>query len=850
MSQGEEDNYENESEEQFKIEDIEEIHQSINSLEKKNNSNNSQSYPVEYNNQNYNLNNIEISNKENINSNNNLSDRNYLVESDNIISNREHYNNTEEDYNNINDNNNINNINFIINDNNNINEINNDNNYNIINEKKNDINYNNINDIINYNDTNDDNKDNYISENNYDEIYDNNYNNANDNITDDNNINNNFDNNVNDNNSNNKNINVNKISINSINDNIDIYKNISEGCDDFNENINSNIEGPINLIEFHRNNFVLNEKALNILKSIKDNLIIVSIVGKARTGKSYLMNLLLNNNKSKYPGNGFEISSRLDSCTRGIWLWNTPRQKPNSSSKIIFIDSEGTNSVDLSTKTYDSKIFALIVLISSLFIYNTNGNIDEKSISDLALAAHLSNTVATNAIEDKDLLINELAPKFIWVLRDFVLEKIDPDTGDEISSNEYLELCLRNKSNNNKNSMENNLIRENIIKYFKDRECITLPRPVDKEEDLHRLNEIPFSGLKPNFREEFLNLKKKIYEDSKIKKIGKKKINGPILVELLISFINSLNSKIIPNIDTAIDNIVINDIEKSYDECLKLWKENYTKIKDKNCNLKDLYEIKYNIINEYNTVINENKDIKNNNQFFDIYINNKNKLENEIQNDINKINILNNNKKNILLNDILNKHKNINYNLNINYNSETEQKDLIFNSINENYSNFIKDIKTNLNNFDEEKALDIIINKDIEHNNNSIKEIVNVINRDYDNKISEIESQIKEEELNIKTYDISKFNNIIETLNQRYEILNKELDLNHKELFGLIGKYTKLVEQRDKMVLNKKNNEIKKVEPDLTLMRSQKFQKGFCGITVESGEKGCGCEIGDFCYIF
>ena len=54
-------------------------------------------------------------------------------------------------------------------------------------------------------------------------------------------------------------------------------------------------EGPINLIEFNRNNLVLNEKALNLLKSIKEDLIIVSIIGKARNGKSYLMNLLLNN---------------------------------------------------------------------------------------------------------------------------------------------------------------------------------------------------------------------------------------------------------------------------------------------------------------------------------------------------------------------------------------------------------------------------------------------------------------------------------------------------------------------------------------------------------------------------
>ena len=493
------------------------------------------------------------------------------------------------------------------------------------------------------------------------------------------------------------------------NNNIIINEN-NNSVDNENYYIENNEEGPINLIEFNRNNFILNEKALDILYSIKEDLVIVSIIGKARTGKSYLMNLLLNNQKIKNPGSGFEISSRLNSCTRGIWLWDTPRQKPNSSSKIIFIDSEGTNSVDLSTKTYDSKIFALIVLISSLFIYNTNGNIDEKSISELALAAHLSNIVASNTIEDKDLIINELAPKFIWVLRDFILDKIDPDTGEEISSDDYLELCLRNKIAN-KNSMENNLIRENIIKYFKDRECFTLPRPVDQEEDLHKLNEIPFSELKPNFREEFLNLKRNIYENSKVKKFGNKKINGPILVELLKSFINSLNSKIIPNINTAFDNLIINEIEKSYENSIKLWKENYSKIKEEfNSNIKDLYDIKYFIMNEYNIVMNENKEIKYNKQYFEIFNNNKNKLENEINDDIKKVETINCSRKINKLNEILNKYKSIDYCSKIDYsNLESSENNKNINLIFDNYLKLINDIKKTSKEFDDDKALDIII---------------------------------------------------------------------------------------------------------------------------------------------
>ena len=48
----------------------------------------------------------------------------------------------------------------------------------------------------------------------------------------------------------------------------------------------------IKLIDFSHG-FQINPKALNFLRTIKEEIIIVSVVDKARTGKSYLMNLLL-----------------------------------------------------------------------------------------------------------------------------------------------------------------------------------------------------------------------------------------------------------------------------------------------------------------------------------------------------------------------------------------------------------------------------------------------------------------------------------------------------------------------------------------------------------------------------
>ena len=58
---------------------------------------------------------------------------------------------------------------------------------------------------------------------------------------------------------------------------------------------NKFVDSPLQLIDFKDGKFELNQRAMETLKEITEDIIVVSIVGKARTGKSYLMNLLLDN---------------------------------------------------------------------------------------------------------------------------------------------------------------------------------------------------------------------------------------------------------------------------------------------------------------------------------------------------------------------------------------------------------------------------------------------------------------------------------------------------------------------------------------------------------------------------
>lgn len=113
--------------------------------------------------------------------------------------------------------------------------------------------------------------------------------------------------------------------------------------------------------------FQVTAEAMGFLASLpRDKQIkVVAVAGPYRTGKSFLMNRYLGQMK------GFEIGSTVESCTKGIWMWNQPIIDSNEVDEniTILIDTEGLHSSERTTDV-DLKIFALTILLSSSFVYN------------------------------------------------------------------------------------------------------------------------------------------------------------------------------------------------------------------------------------------------------------------------------------------------------------------------------------------------------------------------------------------------------------------------------------------------------------------------------------------------
>lgn len=542
-----------------------------------------------------------------------------------------------------------------------------------------------------------------------------------------------------------------------------------------------NIEpAALNLIELRRDKLILNEEALQVLKDIEEDLIIVFIFGKGGSGKSFLMNLLINSNdqKKKFITNsivstknlkGFKVNSYFNSLKgnkKGIYFWSSPIEKENSKEKILFFDSEGVNSENVDQQTLESKLLALMIIISSLFIYNTKGDINSYSLNDLQLIVQLTDSINIEGKIDKDEMIAELCPKFIWTLRDFNLEKYKQI---KKRSDMYLEECLNDDRFKGKNKDEINMISESLVRYFKKRECVIMPCPTNEEKEVVMLKRMELNELSENFQNEFEVLKKKIYESSKAKSINGKKINGPILVSLLKSFIREINKEKIPNLDKIFLELIKKELDINYTSAKNEFKKRMDNLKkEEDIDIKEMYHIKYEIMNEFIKILEKNPEIFNKENYLREYETTKERLEQELDKII-KADL------DILIPDysydkILKEKKNENYTnvneliqdyLNILIEFKMDMTDTILNK--KDFEMFIKNdlIKTNeIIDYIKKNENEIIVNDDYEEDE---------INNEGDNDIN-----------NIKT----------------------ELENAEKEKLEIIKNYSLLLEKRDKILRN------------------------------------------------
>ncbi|KAF1325099.1 Guanylate-binding protein, partial [Globisporangium splendens] len=328
--------------------------------------------------------------------------------------------------------------------------------------------------------------------------------------------------------------------------------------------------------------FSVNPEACERIEKIKGKLVVIAVAGLYRTGKSFLLNLLVRHahdidnagvaaDAMDAMEAGFAVGGTVNACTKGIWMWGEPIVMKDGTS-YLFLDTEGLGSVDRE-QTHDTRIFALALLLATNFIYNSRGVIDGNAIEDLSLVVNLSKHIQTSSSqkESSGADLYEFFPSFMWVVRDFTLQLLD--NGKKISSKQYLENALKPQGGYSDDAVAKDQIRVLLSDFFRQRDCVTLVRPVDDEQKLRTLPKVPYEELRDEFRSSFETLRKRLFDKAKPKMLYGKILNGAMYTNLVQSYVEALNSGKAPVISSAWSRVVQAQCDDALADSIELYKK-------------------------------------------------------------------------------------------------------------------------------------------------------------------------------------------------------------------------------------------------------------------------------------
>ena len=113
----------------------------------------------------------------------------------------------------------------------------------------------------------------------------------------------------------------------------------------FSSGDNSGTMRSLELVRFNpeTEKFEVGAEALAVLRKIRGPVGVIAVAGRARQGKSYILNQLLGRS------GGFTVGPTHRPTTKGLWVWGAPveRTAPDGSKySLILLDTEGIDAYD------------------------------------------------------------------------------------------------------------------------------------------------------------------------------------------------------------------------------------------------------------------------------------------------------------------------------------------------------------------------------------------------------------------------------------------------------------------------------------------------------------------------
>ncbi|CAI4232036.1 unnamed protein product [Auanema sp. JU1783] len=296
-------------------------------------------------------------------------------------------------------------------------------------------------------------------------------------------------------------------------------------------------------------------KELSSFQSFGKIVVIISVAGAFRKGKSFLLNFFLEYLYSLQKSQQTETTLEwlTDDCqlhgfhwragakrdTLGIWVWGEPIMIEGANGEsfaVLLMDTQGTFDNN-STYQQCMTVFALSTILSSLQIYNVVDNIQEDSLQHLSLFVEYGR-LAMNEVSQFGKPFQTL----VFCVRDF--KNPDEFGYGSAGGSEFLANVL---TTTEEQADELRSVREQLAECFEETLCYLLPHPG------HRVAERQsFRGhvkdLRPIFREELKKMVPSLLnpQNLKAKIINGKPVTCRKMMQYFREYVKSFDGETLP----------------------------------------------------------------------------------------------------------------------------------------------------------------------------------------------------------------------------------------------------------------------------------------------------------------
>ncbi|KUF89581.1 hypothetical protein AM588_10002278 [Phytophthora nicotianae] len=292
--------------------------------------------------------------------------------------------------------------------------------------------------------------------------------------------------------------------------------------------------------------FISSEASTQVLQPLGDTPInLISIFGAARQGKSFLMNLLADQQDL------FKISNLREPCTQGVDLSGhfvplskfssfngcpTINSKPSKDIHIGFVDAEGQGDRDI---TYDSRLVSPVLLASKVVIFNWKDSLQaDRMLNLLAVLAR-----AAQGIELPD------------------------GANTKVFGHLHLDLFQKEKGRSEEVNVRN-LARVNLIEAFESINIWLFPAPVANTANLR--DKIRFDQLQKPFQDKLRELRKCLSSQlQQPMKFYQRPLTAKYLSQIMPALVDTLNSDQVIMPESIYSSMVRAEAQAAKENCEK-----------------------------------------------------------------------------------------------------------------------------------------------------------------------------------------------------------------------------------------------------------------------------------------